>query len=150
MPALSSAWLIRDRGDRISRSGRPHAAAEVAVGHQPEVRDWGLPESALARPKASVFGEDAYAGLTMKAAALLHSLVTSHGLVDANMRLGLVAVLLFLGMNGCDLEATEDERVELVLAVAGGTTESCGRDCAGAGFVGGPALTTALDRAWKH
>ncbi|MGH3450062.1 MAG: type II toxin-antitoxin system death-on-curing family toxin [Haloechinothrix sp.] len=96
------------------------AAAEVAVGRRPEVRDWGLLESALARPKASVFGEDAYPGLNGKAAALLHSLVTNHALVDGNKRLGLVAVLLFYGMNGCDLTATEDERVDLILAIAEG------------------------------
>lgn len=96
------------------------AAAEVAVGGHPEVRDWGLPESALVRPRASVFGEDAYPGLNGKAAALLHSLVTNRGLVDGNKRLGLVAVLLFYGMNGYDLTATEDERVDLILAVADG------------------------------
>jgi death-on-curing protein len=96
------------------------AAAEVAVGGHPEVRDWGLLESALARPQASVFGEDAYPGLNGRAAALLHSLVTNRGLVDGNKRLGLVAVLLFYGMNGYDLTATEDERVDLILAVADG------------------------------
>ena len=96
------------------------AAAEVAFGRDPEVRDWGLLESALARPRASVFGEDAYLGLNGKAAALLHSLVTNHALVDGNKRLGLVAVLLFYGMNGYDLTATEDERVDLILAIADG------------------------------
>ena len=96
------------------------AAAEVAVGRRPEMRDWGLLESALARPKASVFGEDAYPGLNGKAAALLHSVVTNHALVDGNERLGLVAVLLFYGMNGYDLTATEDERVDLILAIAEG------------------------------
>lgn len=96
------------------------AAAEVAVGGQPEVRDWGLLDSALARPKASVFGEDAYPSLDGKAAALLHSLVTNHALVDGNKRLGLVAVLLFYGMNGYELTATEDERVDFIVAIADG------------------------------
>ena len=96
------------------------AAAEVAVGGRPEVRDWGLLESALARPKASVFGEDASPVLDAKAAALLHSVVTNHALMDGNKRLGLVAVLLFYGMNGYDLTATEDERVDLILAIADG------------------------------
>src|SRR3546814_18487190 len=91
------------------------AAAGVAVGPRPEVRDWGLLASALARPKALVFGEAAYPGLNGKAAALLHSLITNHALVDGNKRLGLVAVLLFYGMNGCDLTGTEDERVEPLL-----------------------------------
>ena len=96
------------------------AAAAVAVGQPPEVRDWGLLESALARPKASVFGADAYPSLHQKAAALLHSLVTNHALVDGNKRLGLVAVLLFYGMNGWDLTATQDERVELIMEIADG------------------------------
>ena len=96
------------------------AAAAVAVGVRPEVRDWGLLESALARPKASVFGEDAYPGLNAKAAALLHSIITNHALVDGNKRLGLVAVLLLYGMNGYDLTATQDERVVLILAIADG------------------------------
>ena len=77
-------------------------------------------ESALARPRASVFGEDAYPGLNGKAAALLHSLVTNRGLVDGNKRVGLVAVLLLYGMNGYDLTSTEDERVDLILAIADG------------------------------
>ena len=95
------------------------AAACVAAGDDFEVRDWGLLESALARPRASVFGEDAYQDLDAKAAALLHSLVTNHALGDGK-RLGLVAVLLFYGLNGCDLTATEDARVELVTVIADG------------------------------
>lgn len=96
------------------------AAARVAVGGRPEVRDWGLLESALARPRASVFGADAYPDLPTKAAALLHSLVTNHALMDGNKRLGLVTVLLFLALNGCELTATEDERVDLIVAIADG------------------------------
>jgi death on curing protein len=100
------------------------ASTDIALGHGPDVRDWGLLEAALARPQASVFGEDAYPSLDEKAAALLHSLVTGHALVDGNKRLGLVAVLLFYGMNGCDLTASEDERVELIVAVADGRLDS--------------------------
>jgi len=47
-----------------------------------------LLESVLARPKASVFGEDAYPDLNGKVAPLPHSLITSHALVDGNKRLG--------------------------------------------------------------
>lgn len=50
------------------------AAAKAALGRAPEVRDWGLLEAALARPRASVYGQDAYPDLHEKAAALLHSL----------------------------------------------------------------------------
>ncbi len=68
-----------------------------------------------------MFGEDAYQGLNAKAATLLHSLVTHHALENGSRRLGLVAVLLLYGTNGYDLNATEDERVELIIAIAGGS-----------------------------
>ncbi len=85
------------------------------------MRDVGLLESALARPRASVFGEDAYPTLAMKAAALVHSVVTNHALVDGNKRLGLVALRLVLGMNDHDLVATQDEKFDLIMAIADGS-----------------------------
>lgn len=94
------------------------AAAEPALGRRPEVRDWGLLESALTRPQATVFGEDAYSGIHGKAAALLHSLVTNHALVDGNKRLGTFAMLLFYAMNDYRVTATDDELFDLVVAVA--------------------------------
>lgn len=95
-------------------------AAEAFLGHRPEVRDYGLLEAALARPKATVFGEDAYPVIHEKAAALLDSLVNNHALVDGNKRLGWVAVRLFYAFNGYTVSATEDEKVRLVLDVAEG------------------------------
>jgi death-on-curing protein len=68
------------------------------LGRQPEVRDFGSLESALARPKAMVFGADAYAGFHEKAAALLDSLVNNHALVGGHNRLGWVAIRLFYGL----------------------------------------------------
>ena len=84
------------------------------------VRDVGLLESALARPQASAFGEDAYPSLHAKAAALLHSIARNHALVDGNKRLGLAAVIAFYGLNGVLLTLTNDEAYELVIAVAAG------------------------------
>lgn len=94
------------------------AAAEPALGRRPEVRDYGLLESALARPQASVFGEDAYPSIHQKAAALLHSLVTNHALVDGNKRLGTFAMLLFYAMNDYGVAASDDELFDLVIAIA--------------------------------
>ena len=51
------------------------------------VRDIGLLDSALSRPRASAFGEDAYHTVGLKAAALLHSLTKNHCLVDGNKRI---------------------------------------------------------------
>jgi len=95
-------------------------AIERALG-SPGIRDVGLLESALARPRATVFGDDAYATVPLKAAALLHSVVTNHALVDGNKRLGLVALRLFLAMNDHDLVATQDEKFDLIMAVAEGS-----------------------------
>ena len=61
--------------------------ARAAIGEDVVVRDYGLLESALARPRASVFGQDAYSDLHLKATALLHSLARNHALIDGNKRL---------------------------------------------------------------
>ena len=94
--------------------------ASAAVGGDPEVRDYGLLESALARPRASVFGQDAYSDLHLKAAALLHSLARNHALVDGNKRLAWTACRTFLAINGKWISAPEDDRFEFVIRVATG------------------------------
>jgi death on curing protein len=94
--------------------------AKRTLGTEPEVRDYGLLESALARPQTSAFGEDAYSGIHEKAAALLHSLARNHALVDGNKRLALAATIAFYGMNGMRLTLTNDEAYDLVIDVATG------------------------------
>jgi death-on-curing protein len=94
--------------------------AERALGHAPAVRDHGLLESALARPQATAFGEDAYGSIHAKAAALLHSLACNHALIDGNKRLALAATIAFLGMNGLRLTLTNDEAYRLIMGVAAG------------------------------
>ena len=97
------------------------AAAEAALGRPPEIREIGILEAAVARTRASVYGEDAYPGLDAKAAALLHSIVTGHALVDGNKRLGWVGIRLFYRLNGRDLRVPIDEAFTLVVDVADGT-----------------------------
>jgi len=97
--------------------------AERAIGAPVEVRDIGLLESAAARPRASAFGADAYPTLHDKAAALLHSIVRNHALVDGNQRLGLAAIIAFYGLNGRRLTMTNDEAYDLVMAVAVGEVD---------------------------
>lgn len=94
--------------------------AARTLGGLPEIRDVGLLESALARPRASAFGEDAYVGINEKAAALLHSLARNHALVDGNKRLALAATIAFYGLNDMSLSFTNDEAHDLVIAVATG------------------------------
>jgi death-on-curing protein len=95
--------------------------ARVAVGPDVVVADYGLLESALARPRASVFGEDAYRDLHLKAAALLHSLIRNPALVDGNKRLAWTACRTFLAINGQWISAPEDDRFDFVVGTAAGT-----------------------------
>jgi death on curing protein len=98
--------------------------AWAAVGDGVAVGDYGLLESALARPRASVLGQDAYPDLHLKAAALLHSLARNHALVDGNKRLAWTACRTFLALNGHWISAPEDDRFALVIQVAAGERSS--------------------------
>ncbi|WP_406722769.1 Fic family protein [Streptomyces althioticus] len=86
------------------------------------VRDYGLLDSALARPQSSVFGQDAYPDVWQKAAALMESLARNHALVDGNKRLAWYATWVFLHMNGhpLDPEFDVDEAERFVLDVCQG------------------------------
>lgn len=85
-----------DLDDLMSAAVAARAPAEVLV------RDLGLLESALARPRASAFGEDAYPELVLKAAALLESIARNRALIDGNKRLAWTATRYFLIVNGAD------------------------------------------------
>ena len=90
------------------------------------LRDAGLLSSAIARPRTTVFGEDAYPDLVTKAAAMFESLVRNHPLLDGNKRLAVVLTWTFLLNNGYRLEHTEDEAYDFTIAAAEGklTVES--------------------------
>ena len=77
-------------------------------------------ESALARPQMTFGGEDLYPEIADKAAALWHSLVLNHPFIDGNKRIGAMVAELFLGLNGVDLLATDEELVDTTLATARG------------------------------
>lgn len=98
-------------------------AADLGVG---PVRDVGLLEAAAQRPRTTVMGEDAYPDLEFKAAALMHSIVCNHALVDGNKRLGWHAVVVFLALNGRGVTLTQDDAFDLVMAVASGELRDVG------------------------
>ncbi len=87
------------------------------------IRDQGLLFSALARPQASAFGEDAYASLELKGAALMTSVARNHALFDGNKRLSWYLTLAFLKLNGMRIVMSNDDAFDLVLAVAQGKLE---------------------------
>jgi death-on-curing protein len=98
----------------------------AATGQGVQVRDFGLLSSAVARPRSSAFGEDAYPDPWVKAAALLHSLARNHAFVDGNKRAGWGAAWTFIEINaigrladGFDVDAAE----QLVMSVTTGDVE---------------------------
>ena len=95
---------------------------EIAAGVMDHVvvRDAGLLAAAAARPQVTVFGDDAYPTFEDKAAALLHSMVRNHALMDGNKRLAWSAARIFCLLNGRDLTYTVDEAEDLMLSAASG------------------------------
>ncbi|MEB3049180.1 type II toxin-antitoxin system death-on-curing family toxin [Mycolicibacter sp. MYC123] len=83
-------------------------AGAFAVGQPCEVGDYGLLDSAVARPRATVFGVDAYPDLYTKAAGLLQSLARNHAMVDGNKRTAWASAWTFLHINGVELSPEFD------------------------------------------
>jgi death-on-curing protein len=96
---------------------------ERVTGSGRAVRDFGLLQSALHRPRTDVFGVEAYPTLMEKAAALLHSLARNRALVDGNKRTAWIAMRAMLRLNGVSLTAPVDDAEVFVNAVATGEVE---------------------------
>lgn len=82
------------------------------------VRDVGLLQSSLARPNTTLYRADAYPSLDLKAAALMHSIVTSHPLIDGNKRTAWALMITFVLLNGFEVVAETDDAFDFVLGVA--------------------------------
>lgn len=92
---------------------------EIEIGPR-LLADPGLLESAVARPRQTVGGDDAYPDIHTKAAALFESLCLNHPFVDGNKRTATLAVAWFYGLNGWWLSATQDQLIQLALDVVEG------------------------------
>lgn len=87
------------------------------------IRDPGLLGSALARPRTTLMGEEAYPTLELKAASLLDSLGRYHPLIDGNKRTAWTLMVVFLGLNGYRHNFSTETAFELVVGVASGTVD---------------------------
>ena len=100
------------------------AMVERMFGTTRLVRDPGLLDASAYRPQATMFGDDLYPTIHLKAAALMESLVCNHPLIDGNKRLGFAATVVFYRLNGWRLQLPdEDVAVDLVLEVAKGEVD---------------------------
>jgi death-on-curing protein len=83
------------------------------------IRDENALESALARPRQKWHYADE-ADLATLAAAYAYGLVNNHPYRDGNKRIGFLAIATFLGINGYEIHATDDEVVAEIVALAAG------------------------------
>ncbi len=95
-----------------------HAQLIETTGGSDGIRNMGLLESALEIPFQSYGGEELYPSIQAKAARLCYGLVKNHAMIDGNKRLGCHAMLVFLALNGYEMEYTQKELSDLILEVA--------------------------------
>lgn len=101
-----------------------HEQLLEATGGSSGLRDEGMLDSALNAPFQTFSGEDVYPSLQQKAARLCFGLVKNHPFVDGNKRIGAHAMLVFLALNGIELEYTQTELSDIILQLASGTISS--------------------------
>ncbi|MCL4195155.1 MAG: type II toxin-antitoxin system death-on-curing family toxin [Thermoguttaceae bacterium] len=97
-----------------------HADLVDLYGGEHGVRDMGLLDSAVAQPRASFGGQFLHQDLFEMAAAYLYHLVQNHPFLDGNKRTGAVAAMVFLDLNGIDIDAPKGGLYDLTMAVATG------------------------------
>lgn len=98
-----------------------HSSLISATGGLDGVRDDGLLESAINAPFQTFSGEELYHTLMQKAARLGYSLVNNHPFIDGNKRIGIHIMLVFLALNGIEIECTQEELITLGLSLADGS-----------------------------
>ena len=82
------------------------------------VRDLGLLDSALVRAQTRLYGQDAYPTLQLKAAAMVHSVINNHPMVDGNKRSAWVILNFFLALNNRQLRSSQDKAYEFIMSIA--------------------------------
>ena len=96
-----------------------HSESLAEFGGPAGVRDYGLLESAMARPR-NQFEYEKRRDLAALAAAYGFGLSSNHPFVDGNKRTAFLAVYLFLELNGYELQAEQADAVQTFLALAAG------------------------------
>jgi len=97
-----------------------HADQVALYGGEHGLRDMGLLESAMAQPRAMFGGEYLHGDIFEMAAAYLFHIVQNHPFLDGNKRAGAVAALVFLDLNGIEIDAPKGSIYDLTMSVATG------------------------------
>ena len=96
-----------------------HLKALARFGGAEGLRDEGLLDSALARPR-NAFHYDGQKGIAALAASYAFGLIKNHPFVDGNKRMAFMATGVFLAANGWALKAESVDVIQAVTALAGG------------------------------
>ncbi|GAH46760.1 unnamed protein product [marine sediment metagenome] len=80
-------------------------------------------KSALAQPRMTFGGQDLYASIAEKTAALGFSVINNHPFVDGNKRVGHAVMEVFLMLNGFEIEASAKDQEKVIPDVASGKIE---------------------------
>ena len=100
-----------------------HADQITRYGGSPDLRDPGLLSSAINQPQATYEGKYLHSDLIEMAAAYLFHIVQNHPFMDGNKRTGTASALVFLDLNGIDIDIPEDELADFVIELAQGIRE---------------------------
>jgi death-on-curing protein len=95
-----------------------HSRLVTETGGSHGVRDLGLLESDVSRPRATFDGKELYPDLFTKTVTLMDSLINNHPFLDGNKRTGITAAGLFLLLNGWKLTAPQEDLETITLQVA--------------------------------
>lgn len=106
-------YLTKDQVVEINKRLILEYSSEEIIG----VKDHSMLESAIHRPKQTVFGDDAYKTIHEKAGALFHSIVKNHAFHNANKRTALVVLEIFLTINGVEFEMKGERAEDFVVDV---------------------------------
>ncbi|GLG05961.1 type II toxin-antitoxin system death-on-curing family toxin [Sellimonas catena] len=101
-----------------------HDQLITETGGSSGLLDEGLLDSALNAPFQTFGEEDVYPSLQQKAARLCFGLVKNHPFVDGNKRIGAHAMLVFLALNGVELQHSQTELSDVILRLAAGEIEA--------------------------
>lgn len=97
-----------------------HSALIKETGGMDGIRDENLLDSAINAPFQTYRGEYLYKSLEAKAARLAYSIIKNHPFADGNKRIGMLAMMVFLELNGANLTCTDQDIIETGLRIAVG------------------------------
>ena len=104
----------------IDQLRRMHELLCEMTGNEPTIRELGLLESALYSVEQTFMGEPLYETTVERGARLCFCLIKNHAFVDANKRIGVLAMLVYFKLVGVNVELTNEDIIKIGLGVASG------------------------------